>query len=502
MLEMSQINYIKRLREKEGCSISEIARRLKINWRTAKKYADGEVEVQKLAKQQREKPVMGPYLFLIEAWLKEDLRMPRKQRRTAKAIYEQLKECTDFDGSARSVRHYVKKIRKELIDSQKKQYVKLTHKPAEAQVDFGEFKAINPDSEEILKYHFLVMSFPYSNAHLCRVVPAENIECFLEALKSMFEEIGGVPRTIWFDNLSAAVTDVLKDGNRELTKAFKEFEWHYRFEAVFCNVGKGNEKGHVENKVGYVRRNWMSPMPIIDNLDEFNRQLRKEMINDRNRKHSSKEKSIAELWKEDLNNLLVLPTNPKEIIRTETATANKYGEIKVDDNYYHVGTAHPRQDLLLKVYWDTIIVYDQYGEEKITQIPRKYVNEVNKIDWKNELEIFKTKPRAIEYATYLKALPEPIKKYLLAPKLSERRKRIKFLLKLLDDYTINEIKNSISVGLEKEKLTSADLRAILTYQTKQQKSQDPVEEDWTPDSVSKWEPALTNYNALCQEVSS
>ena len=500
MLEMSQINYIKRLREKEGCSISEIAKRLKINWRTAKKYADGEVEVQKLAKQQREKPVMGPYLSLIEAWLEEDLRMPKKQRRTAKAIYKQLKECTDFEGSARSVRYYVKKIREDLIESQKEQYVKLTHKPAEAQVDFGEFKAINPKDEEKVTYPFLVMSFPYSNAQVCRAVPAENIECFLEALKSMFEEIGGVPRTIWFDNLSAAVTEVLKGGKRKLTKAFKEFEWHYRFEAKFCNVGRGNEKGHVENKVGYIRRNWMSPMPIIEDLDEFNEDLSRGMIEDRSRNHSSKEKSIAELWEEDLNNLLVLPTDPKEIIRAETATANKYGEIKVDKNHYHVAAAHPGQTLLLKIYWDKIIVYDQYGEEKITQTPRKYIYKVDEIDWQSELKIFKNKPRAIEHATYLKALPDPIKKYLLPPKLSERRERVKFVLELLDDYTITEIENSITIGTEKEKTSFADIRAILHYQGAQEKKQKPVDESWTPESVSKWEPALRNYNELCQGV--
>ena len=298
---MPQIDYIKYLREVEGCSISEIAKRVKINWRTAQKYADEEVEIQNKKTQTREKPVMGPYLNLIEAWLKEDQRMPRKQRRTAKAIYKQLKKYTDFDGSVRSVRLYVSKKRKKIINANKKQYVKLTHQPAEAQVDFGEFQAIDPRTEKIIKYPYLVMSFPYSNVQLCRVVPAENAECFLEGLKDMFEEIGGVPRTIWFDNLSAAVSKVLKDGKRKLTEAFKEFEWYYRFKAVFCNPGKGHEKGHIEGKVGYVRRNWMSPMPVIEDIFEFNKYLKKELIEDRDRKHSSKEKLISELWEEDLN---------------------------------------------------------------------------------------------------------------------------------------------------------------------------------------------------------
>ena len=66
MLKVTQIDYIKHLRENEGCSISEIAKRVKINWRTAKNYADEEVKIQNKIKQQREKPVMGPYLNLID----------------------------------------------------------------------------------------------------------------------------------------------------------------------------------------------------------------------------------------------------------------------------------------------------------------------------------------------------------------------------------------------------------------------------------------------------
>jgi transposase len=75
--------------------------------------------------------------------------------------------------------------------------------------------------------------------------PAENQECFLEGLKRLFEQIGGVPERIWFDNLSAAVIRVENNGDREVTEAFRRFSAHYRFEAVFCNPASGHEKGHV-----------------------------------------------------------------------------------------------------------------------------------------------------------------------------------------------------------------------------------------------------------------
>jgi transposase len=410
---------------------------------------------------------MGPYTEIVDAWLAEDMKAPKKQRRTAKAIYDQLKEHTDYSGSARTVRRYVSKRREDLIDASKKQYVKLTHDPGTAQVDFGEFKAAHPKTRKLHTYPYLVVTFSHSNAQLARVTPAENIECFLEALKDIFNELGGVPKVLWFDNLSSAVTDVLKGTKRKLTKTFTTFKWHYRFKANFCNVGEGHEKGHVEGKIGYVRRNWMSPPPVISEVAEFNDHLREEMVADRERKHYEKNEQISELFKDDLNSLLKLPTEEFEVLRTDTAVANKYGEIKVKDETYHVGGAHPGQNLFLKIYWDEIVVYDEYGERKLTTLPRKYLpKRVDNIDWIGELKIFKTKPRAIEQAAYLQALPAATKKYLLPEHLTTRRKRIKVLIDLLKDYEMSEIEKAIQTATRENKLDKEYLKAILATATR------------------------------------
>jgi len=476
MLNMTQINYIKQLREEDGKSITDIAETLGINWRTAKKYADGNPNIEDHPKQKRKRPVMGPYTEIVDAWLQEDRLLPKKQRRTAKAIYDQLSERTDYSGSARTVYRYVKKRRQELIDAAKTQYVKLTHDPGTAQVDFGEFKAVHPDTRKLHAYPYLVVTFPHSNAQLARVTPAENIECFLEALKDIFNELGGVPKVLWFDNLSSAVTDVLKGTKRKLTKTFTAFKWNYRFGANFCNVGQGHEKGSVENKVGYVRRNWMSPPPVISDIAEFNDNLKAEMAADRDRKHYEKDELISELFKNDLDSLLKLPKKEFEVLRTEAKVANKYGEITVDENTYHVGDAHPKQKLFLKIYWNEIAVYDEYGERKLTTLPRKYVpKNTDDIDWIGELKIFKTKPRAIEQAAYLKALPAATKKYLLPEDLTTRRERIKVLIDLLEDYDMTEIDKAIKTAAEESKPDEEYLKAILAYGN-EKSQQKPVQD--------------------------
>ena len=235
-------------------------------------------------------------------------------------------------------------------------------------------------------------------------------------LQKTFEIIGGVPKTIRFDNLSPAVKD--PNGIRqEVTEMFKSFQWHYRFKAEFCNPGKGQEKGHVEGKIGYVRRNNFSPVPIINDLEEFNQTLNEKMVADRERMHYTKKALISELWVEDLAELLPLPNTPLEIVQLNTAVVNKYGEIKIDNQLYRIPNVSPGYQVLAKGYWDHINVFDRYGEKLLHSCPRVYVQNAKNIDWASELEIFINRPRAVERAVYLKALPVPIKATFYLPRI-------------------------------------------------------------------------------------
>lgn len=199
MLTVTQVDYIKHLREIEGTSISEIATRVECCWSTAKKYADGNIDLQGIPKQKRKRPVMEGYEEWIEAMLEEDQRMPRKQRRTAQKIYEELLEI-GYLGSARTVRDYVRHIKLELQEREAEQSIRLEHRAGEAQVDFGEFRAIQ--GQEVKNFYELIVSFPYSNGQLCWVLPAENSVCLFHGLQNLFWEMGGAPTVIRFDNMS------------------------------------------------------------------------------------------------------------------------------------------------------------------------------------------------------------------------------------------------------------------------------------------------------------
>src|SRR5471030_3341375 len=102
MLKVPQQDYIKYLREFEGLSISEIKNKLSVNWRTAKRYADKDDWNEPLTKINRSSPVMDPYKDIVDTWLSEDKLIPRKQRHTAKAIFNRLVNEHSFQGGYRT----------------------------------------------------------------------------------------------------------------------------------------------------------------------------------------------------------------------------------------------------------------------------------------------------------------------------------------------------------------------------------------------------------------
>lgn len=272
MLAVAEIDYIRHEVNLKDGGYSEVAKRIGRDPRTVKKYANKEDFSPEIKpKQYRPSPVMDPVKSIIDDWLLEDLKQKRKFRRTAKRIWEQLKEEFSFKGSDRTVRDYISNRKKELLNEANQAALPLENKPGTAQVDFGEAPFEYQGEQIVLP--FLVLSYPNSNAFYFQVFPSQNKECFLEGLKRIFHHTGVVPRTVRFDNLSAAVKKILPNGERQLTEEFQNFVLHYGFECEFCNPNSGNEKGHVEAMVKYVRNNFLLPSLQVLDIDELNKTL-------------------------------------------------------------------------------------------------------------------------------------------------------------------------------------------------------------------------------------
>ncbi len=497
MLAMAQVQYIKHLRDREDKSIAEISQTVGIDWRTAKKYADRDDWSISQKRSKKRRPVMGPFEEMVDAWLLDNLRLPKKNRHTAKRIYDRLVAEHNFTGAERTVREYVAKRKPRLYAQEQERFVKLAHPEAEAQADFG--TTVVMENGKLTERKYLVLSFPFSNAGFPYLVPSENAECLLQALKQLFEHIGGAPKKIWFDNLPAAVTKVLTGGERQLTEIFERFCLHYRFEPVFCNPGRGNEKGHVENKVGFVRRNWFVPIPQLKDLESFNTQLLKTAEEDLHRTHYEKDQEIADLWAQEREKLLVLPEAPFEVFRLLTATVDKYSRIRFEGQTHDVPRATPSQRVILKVYWDKIQVQDQ-DYETLATLTRHYSNKETPIDWVAHMELFQRKPRALEYSSFAAYLPPAVKKFLLEQEGAQRKQRIGLVCELLKGgYLLEQIGMAVAAAVKDGIAHDAGGVRHLLYRQTHQHRPEQMPESYTPACIVGYAPDMSVYDRLTRK---
>ena len=116
----------------------------------------------------------------------------------------------------------------------------------------------------------LPSTFPTVMLASLKAYPAETTEAFCDGHNAAVAFFGGVPRSILYDNTKLAVARILGDGKRQRTRVFTELQSHYLFEDRFGRPGKGNDKGKVEGLVGFIRRNFLVPVPRAESFEALN----------------------------------------------------------------------------------------------------------------------------------------------------------------------------------------------------------------------------------------
>jgi len=493
VLDMTHVEYIKNLYEEEGLSLSEIARRTKHDFRTVRKYAyqnDWNPPV-KLKTAEEDYPVLGPYIPIIKQWLVGDENEPRKQRHTISRIYTRLQTEHEYKGSYCTVKRYVnrqKEIKKKLGEG----YLPIAQPPCHAQVDFGELKYYNGSGEE-RKGHALTVSFPYSNAAWTQVFPAENQECLLTGLKRIFYHIGGVPRLLRCDNMTTAVVEVHTGAERILSDGFRRFKLHHRFEAVFCNPAKGNEKGNVENKVGYTRRNMFVPVPTIVDFDEYNNSLLRQCDEDHAREHYKHGKLISELWAEETSNLLILPDCEYEVFRYENLPVNKYGFIEIDKVKYGLSPEMNGMIVQAKIYFDKVEAYND--RFLIKTFVRSYEKNEEVYDWREYLTTLAKKPGAVPHTRFFDQMPKLWQEYLKNSGNRERKSALVVLLEIVTDGNEALCDEAFELAAESGRTDADSIRQCYYMISKTEHYPPPLALSANP-PLSGYTPDLAAYDIL------
>jgi transposase len=432
---MDQIHHITEMFYQQGKNISEISSETGLNRKTVSKYVDMEdfnSPHPTIAAEECHISKLDPFKPLIDEWLQADKLAPRKQRHTAKRVFKRLQnEAKDFDCSYRLVALYVKQKKEELRLKRTDGYLPLKHHPGEAQADFG-FADFYENGKLHQEAKYLVLSFPHSNGGFLQLNYGENMECLLEGLVAMFEHVGGVPTEIWFDNTRTIVAKVIKGGGRNVTERFQRFCEHYRIKPVFMNPGSGWEKGNVENKVGYLRRNELVPVPRFDSLTQENKYLLERCEIDMQREHyDNNGRFISELFQEDTARLLPLPSVPFDTALYTTATTDKYGKFTLDagKHRYSASPAFCESSVNLKITSSEVIVMDKDMHE-VVRHKRLYGNEHERMDWLPYLAYIARKPRSLRNSGIYDMMPQTMQIYMDQCESKERGRVLKVLAEL------------------------------------------------------------------------
>ena len=320
-------------------SLRQACREYHLNFRTVHKIVHQPEPQPYQQPQPRPRPVLGPFLPIIEQILHDDQTAPAKQRHTARRIFDRLRDEHDYRGCPSIVREAVRALKQ----TQAEVFVPLFHPPGEAQCDYGHATVIVAGQR--CQAAFFVLTLPHCGARFAAAYPRECTETFHAGHVAAFTFFGGVPRRISYDNSKIAVVKRTGPHERELTQEFCRLQSHYLFAAHFCRVRQAQEKGHVENGVGYVRRNFLVPVPQAANWEELNTGLAESCVRDRQRALANRSTPITALLPADRAAFLPLPAEPFEPRRVEVVAINSLSLGRFDRNDYSVPTRYAYQTL-------------------------------------------------------------------------------------------------------------------------------------------------------------
>jgi len=347
MLTTDQINDLHRLYWSERWPIRKIERRLRMGWRTIKKYLDA--PAQGPAHRQRESK-LDLFKATIAEWLEKDPTV-------SAAVIEQRLRPLGYRGGHSILRAYVHTVRPQLKPN--RAFLRMEPPPGERfEVDWGHFGALDYAGDKRKLYAFALVE-AHSRMLYLEFTHSQSFETFVRCHVHAFTALGGVAREIAYDNLATAVAE--HDGRLvRFLPRFLAFAREYGFYPKACNPAAGWEKGKVERAIGYTRQSFW-PLREFGDLYDVNRQVRQWLSEVANQRlHRETRERPIDCFKADA--LRPLPVIPYDHRDTVEALVHKDLRLQFDGNRYCVPHRFVGRRLTLKADSSSVTVYDRVNE--------------------------------------------------------------------------------------------------------------------------------------------
>jgi len=375
------------------------------------------------------RPKLDPFIGIIDQILEEDKSRIKKQRHTAKRIYERLRDEHGFTGGITIVTDYVRERKRRTREV----FVPLSHAPGHAQVDFGEALGVIGGVQR--KLHYFAMALPHSDAFFIKAYPGETTEAFCDGHVSAFAFFGGVPLSALYDNTTIAVAKICGDGKRERT---------------ITRPGKGNDKGNVEGVIGYGRRNYLVPMPRFESFEALNTWLEEQCLQRQDEVLRGHSETIGERLMCDLDALMVLPAVPYDACEKLSTRATSISMVRYRGNDYSVPVAFAHHEVQVRGYVHEVVI--GCGAEVIARHRRSYEKADMVFDPMHFLPLLEQKVGALDQAAPLQGwvLPDEFATLhrLLEARMGKKGKREYVqVLRLLETFEMGHVHGAIKQAL-------------------------------------------------------
>ena len=449
MIDYQQFCQIKQLHDQDGLHVWQIADILALDPRTVAYW---------LTQDHYRPRKAAPRPSKLDPFKADIVRMLDKYPYSAAQVWQRLRE-QGFAGGYSIVKAYVHRIR----PRQKPAFLKLAFAPGEcAQVDWGSYGSVAVGQTR-RRLSFFVMVLCYSRLLYVEFTVSQTMEHFLACHQHAFACFGGVPQTVMVDNLKSAVLKRTLGHEPMLNPKYVDFAKHMGFTIAPCNVGKGNEKGRVENGVGYVKNNFLAglDLPPFSALNPAAKQWLDTIANVRI--HGETRQPPVDLWQKEKPYLEPLPPHPFDIATVSQARASKQFRITVETNRYSVPAHLAGQVLTLKTYPDRLCLYQ--GEHLVARHRRSYDRHGDFEDPDHPKPLLEQRKKARDHKLFMRFLalsPEAETYYL---KLQERHlnapHHVRKIVALSDIYGQESVARALGDALHYEAFASDYIANLL-----------------------------------------
>ena len=508
MLRMDQVNQIRKCFFTHGQTRGEIAKKFNRSWDTVNRIVKMDRdELKNRGKHpSRSRKVTTPEVIeAIEKYFdeEEERRVKKKQRYTACQIYKELNESGIYKGSRRRMLEVVSALRQKRNQTKKASFLPLEFPLGSAlQIDHGEFDA---EIEEVrVKGYLFVASVPGQVLRYCQVFPTKSREAWGEFHERTFQFFGGVFSRAIYDNDTVLVKKII-GSEREQTSFSLSLEEHYGFESHFCNAAAGNEKGAVENGVGYCRRRFLAGLPTFKSWESANELLSSCCLKDiETGLHYKTQERLCDLFQKTKDKLSPLPPK-KAWCRWIDCRVDKCQLITIANTQYSVPEKFVGSLLRAALTISTIEVFKD-GELIVVHRRQYGKKDILKLD--HYLDQLQRKPGAFPYA-------KAVKQSQFHPNLVEMRNRLSAkygikeanrqfvsLLLLRRQWSQQELLEGVEKALQ---VGAIDYAAVETILRQKQLSETHISQEelqsFMPTKAMQWNFDLSPYAELCKGMS-